>query len=132
MPRLFGRTYTRTQLQDLTGDMSQLAYARRSEFVEGNERGAGLIDPSRGKPKRAGRIMGDHRQKGRKIRIQVAGQAPKAQGVARIMLPQRAECIADIVRRKDHADRCVPQFAHPGQAPLHRCALSAPLQIEVG
>jgi hypothetical protein len=44
MPNLFGRDYTRQQLQDLTGDMSQLAYARRSELVEGNERGAGLID----------------------------------------------------------------------------------------
>ena len=44
MPNLFGRPYTRQQLQDLTGDMSQLAYARRSELVEGNERGAGLID----------------------------------------------------------------------------------------
>ena len=44
MPKLFGRPYSRQQLQDLTGDMSQLAYARRSELVEGNERGAGLID----------------------------------------------------------------------------------------
>ncbi|MCH2202242.1 MAG: aldose 1-epimerase family protein [Fuerstiella sp.] len=44
MPRLFDRSFTRQQLQDLTGDMSQLAYARRSELIEGNERGAGLID----------------------------------------------------------------------------------------
>ena len=44
MPSLFGHSYTRKQLQDLTGDMSQLAFARRSELVEGNERGAGLID----------------------------------------------------------------------------------------
>lgn len=44
MPELFGRQYGRKQLQELTGDMSQLAYARRSELVEGNERGAGLIE----------------------------------------------------------------------------------------
>ncbi len=44
MPTLFGRDYTRQQLHNLTGDMSQLACARRSELVEGNERGAGLIE----------------------------------------------------------------------------------------
>ena len=44
MPRLFGRSYTKQQLLDLTGDMSQLAAARRAELVEGNERGADLIE----------------------------------------------------------------------------------------
>ncbi len=44
MPRLFGKNYTRQQLKDLTGDMSQLAGARRAELVEGNERGADLVE----------------------------------------------------------------------------------------
>jgi len=44
MPNLFGRDYTRRELLDRVGDMSQLAGARRAELVEGNERGAGLID----------------------------------------------------------------------------------------
>jgi len=44
MPQLFGRTYTRQQISDLTGDMSQVAALRRTEYVEGPERGAGLIE----------------------------------------------------------------------------------------
>lgn len=44
MPRLFGRNYTRQQLCGLVGDMSQVAGARRAELVEGNERGADLIE----------------------------------------------------------------------------------------
>ena len=44
MPELFGRTYTRQQVQDLVGDMSQVAGARRAELIDGNERGAGLIE----------------------------------------------------------------------------------------
>ena len=44
MPSLFGKDYTRQQLMHLTGDMSQLAGARRAELVEGNERGAGLVE----------------------------------------------------------------------------------------
>ena len=44
MPRLFGRRYSRRQVQDLVGDMSQVAGVRRAELVEGNERGAGLVD----------------------------------------------------------------------------------------
>jgi hypothetical protein len=44
MPKLFEKNYTKRQLTDLTGDMSQLAYARRGELVEGNERGADLIE----------------------------------------------------------------------------------------
>lgn len=41
---LFGQEYTRRELLDRVGDMSQLAGARRAELVEGNERGAGLIE----------------------------------------------------------------------------------------
>ncbi|MCZ6631945.1 MAG: aldose 1-epimerase family protein [bacterium] len=44
MPRLFGRRYTKKQLIERVGDMSQLAGARRAELVEGNEQGAGLIE----------------------------------------------------------------------------------------
>ena len=44
MPRLFGRNYTKQQLKDHTGDMSQLLHARTAELVEGNERGADLIE----------------------------------------------------------------------------------------
>ncbi|MBT3601657.1 MAG: DUF4432 family protein, partial [Candidatus Latescibacteria bacterium] len=44
MPRLFGRRYTKKQLVERVGDMSQLAGARRAELVEGHERGAGLIE----------------------------------------------------------------------------------------
>jgi len=44
MPRLFGRSHTRQQIQALVGDMSQVAGIRRAELVEGNEHGAGLIE----------------------------------------------------------------------------------------
>ena len=44
MPNLFGRTYTKRELLDLVGDMSQLAHARKAELVEGNERGSDLIE----------------------------------------------------------------------------------------
>ena len=44
MPTLFGQTYTKRQLLDLVGDMSQVAHARRAELVEGNERGSDLIE----------------------------------------------------------------------------------------
>jgi len=44
MPKLFGKNYTKQQITDLVGDMSQVALARRAELVEGNERGAGLIE----------------------------------------------------------------------------------------
>ena len=44
MPRLFGKNYTRQQLLDLVGDMSQVAGIRRAELVEGNERGADLVE----------------------------------------------------------------------------------------
>jgi hypothetical protein len=44
MPRLFGRDYSKRELLDRVGDMSQLAGARRAELMEGHERGAGLIE----------------------------------------------------------------------------------------
>lgn len=44
MPELFGREYTKRQLLNLVGDMSQVAGARKAELVEGNERGADLIE----------------------------------------------------------------------------------------
>jgi hypothetical protein len=44
MSKLFGREYSKRQLLDLVGDMSQLAGVRRAELVEGNERGADLIE----------------------------------------------------------------------------------------
>lgn len=44
MPTLFGRTYTKQQLLALVGDMSQVAGVRRAELVEGNERGADLVE----------------------------------------------------------------------------------------
>lgn len=44
MPNLFGRTYSKRQLLDLVGDMSQVAHARRAETMEGIERGADLIE----------------------------------------------------------------------------------------
>ncbi|MEZ4709398.1 MAG: aldose 1-epimerase family protein [Caldilineaceae bacterium] len=44
MPNLFGRTYTKRQLLDLVGDMTQVAHARKAELVEGNERGSDLIE----------------------------------------------------------------------------------------
>jgi hypothetical protein len=44
MPDLFGRKYTKEQVCNLVGDMSQVAGARRAELVEGNERGADLVE----------------------------------------------------------------------------------------
>ncbi len=44
MVHLFGCQYSRRQLQELVGDMTQLAGVRVGELVEGNERGAGLIE----------------------------------------------------------------------------------------
>jgi len=44
VPRLFGRKYSKKQLLELVGDMTQLAGVRRAELVEGNERGADLIE----------------------------------------------------------------------------------------
>ena len=44
MPQLFGNQYTKQQLLELVGDMTQLASARRAELVEGNERGSDLIE----------------------------------------------------------------------------------------
>ena len=44
MPRLFGKNYTKQQVLDLVGDMSQVAAVRRAELVEGNERGADLVE----------------------------------------------------------------------------------------
>ena len=45
MTTLFGREYSRRELLDRVGDMSQLAGARKAELVEGIERGLG---PDRG------------------------------------------------------------------------------------
>ena len=44
MPKLFGRTFTRRQLLDRVGDISQLMHARRAELTEGFARGADLIE----------------------------------------------------------------------------------------
>ena len=44
MPQLFGRQYSKKQLLELVGDMTQVAGVRRAELVEGNERGADLIE----------------------------------------------------------------------------------------
>ncbi|MBT5876030.1 MAG: aldose 1-epimerase family protein [Candidatus Latescibacteria bacterium] len=44
MPHLFGRDYSKRELLDLVGDISQVANTRRAELVEGNERGADLIE----------------------------------------------------------------------------------------
>lgn len=44
MPHLFGRDFTKRELLDLVGDISQVANTRRAELVEGNERGADLIE----------------------------------------------------------------------------------------
>ena len=44
MPKLFGRNFTRRQLLDRVGDISQLMHARRAELSEGFERGADLIE----------------------------------------------------------------------------------------
>ena len=43
MTTLFGRDYTRRELIDLVGEMSQLAGARKAELVEGIERGSGIF-----------------------------------------------------------------------------------------
>ncbi len=44
MAHLFGRDFTKRELLDLVGDVSQVAGARRAELVEGNERGADLVE----------------------------------------------------------------------------------------
>ncbi len=44
MPTLFGRNYSKRELLDLVGDMSQVAHTRRAEMIEGIERGADLIE----------------------------------------------------------------------------------------
>ncbi|MEM7534115.1 MAG: aldose 1-epimerase family protein [Chloroflexota bacterium] len=44
MPTIFGETYTKRQLLDHVGDISQVANIRRAELTEGNERGAGLVE----------------------------------------------------------------------------------------
>ena len=44
MTTLFGREYSRRELLDKVGDMSQLAGARKAELVEGIERGSDLIE----------------------------------------------------------------------------------------
>ena len=44
MPELFGRTYTKRELLDLVGDMTQLANARKAAFGEGIDRGSDLIE----------------------------------------------------------------------------------------
>ncbi|MBM3262030.1 MAG: aldose 1-epimerase family protein [candidate division Zixibacteria bacterium] len=44
MAHLFGHTYTRRELLDRVGDMSQVAHARKAELTEGNERGADLVE----------------------------------------------------------------------------------------
>ena len=44
MPKLFGRNFTRRQLLERVGDISQVMHARRAELSEGFERGADLIE----------------------------------------------------------------------------------------
>lgn len=44
MPKLFGREYSKRQLLDRVGDMSQVVNARKAELTEGNERGSDLIE----------------------------------------------------------------------------------------
>ena len=44
MTTLFGREYSRRELLDRVGDMSQLAGTRKAELVEGIERGSDLIE----------------------------------------------------------------------------------------
>jgi hypothetical protein len=44
MPKLFGRNYTKRQLLDRVGDVSQLIYARRGRTDEGFSQGADLIE----------------------------------------------------------------------------------------
>ena len=62
MPKLFGRNFTRRQLLNRVGDISQLMYARRAERREGFERGArphrrvqrfglGVFRPARARPR---------------------------------------------------------------------------------
>ena len=46
MPSLFGRNYTKRELLDRVGDISQVAGVRFARLVEGNERGADLIEVS--------------------------------------------------------------------------------------
>ena len=43
MPKLFGRNYTKRQLLDRVGDVSQLIHARRGRTDEGFAQGADLI-----------------------------------------------------------------------------------------
>ena len=44
MARIFGKEYTRRELLDLVGDMSQVTHARHGELREGTDRGADLIE----------------------------------------------------------------------------------------
>ena len=46
MPKLFGRNYTKRQLLDRVGDVSQLIHARRGRTDEGFAQGADLIEVS--------------------------------------------------------------------------------------
>ena len=44
MPQLFGRTYTRDELQQLTGTLSQVAGVRMLERADGKPRGIRAAD----------------------------------------------------------------------------------------
>ena len=44
MTTLFGRDYTKRELLDRVGDISQVAHTRKAELVEGIERGSDLIE----------------------------------------------------------------------------------------
>ena len=44
VPTLFGQTYTKRELLDHVGDISQVAHARKAALTEGIERGADLIE----------------------------------------------------------------------------------------
>lgn len=44
MPTLFGQTYTKRELLDLVGDISQVAHTRKAEMTEGIERGSDLVE----------------------------------------------------------------------------------------
>lgn len=44
MPKLFGRNYSKRELLDLVGDMSQVAHVRKAALTEGIERGSDLIE----------------------------------------------------------------------------------------
>ena len=46
MPKLFGHNYTKRQLLDRVGDVSQLIHARRGRTDEGFAQGADLIEVS--------------------------------------------------------------------------------------